>query len=115
MTRGCDVVKILLQKPGYSETVEITTSTSPVICSRLPTIIDTSKYTHLERLELAEDYRDHKLTLIDILIGSDHYWSIVTGDLIAGEHGPVAVSSKFSWLLSGPTDSRNCSNIFPPI
>ena len=112
MTKGCDVVKIPLQKPGYSEAVEITACTSPVICSRLPTIINTSKYTHLEGLELADDYMDHKSTSIDILIGSDHYWSIVTGDLIAAEHGPVAVCSKFGWLLSGPTDSRNCSNIF---
>lgn len=83
MTRRCDVVKILLQKPGYSEAVEITACTSPVICSRLPAIIDICKYTHLKGLELADDYRDHKSTSIDILIESDHYWSNATGNLIA--------------------------------
>ena len=65
----------------------------------------------LEGLELADGCSDHKAS-IDILIGSDHYWNIVTGDLITGDHGPVAVSSKLGWLLSGPIDSRTCSNIF---
>ena len=80
--------------------------------SRLHTIIDISKFTHLEGLELADNYRDHKSTSIHILIGSDHYWSIVTGNLTAGEHGPVAVSSTLGWLLSGPTESWNCNDIF---
>ena len=45
-----------------------------------------------------------KEDLIDILVGCNYYWSIVTGKLRRGdgEAGPVAVSSKFGWLLSGP-------------
>ena len=39
---------------------------------------------------------------IDILVGADHYWDIVTGDVIHGGNGPTAVSSKLGWrLLSG--------------
>ena len=37
-----------------------------------------------------------------MLIGSDHYWDIVIGDLKRSDTGPIAVSSKFGWLLSGP-------------
>jgi hypothetical protein len=39
---------------------------------------------------------------IDVLIGSDYYWDIVGGEMIRGQSGPVAISSKFGWLLSGP-------------
>jgi len=34
---------------------------------------------------------------IDVLIGSDHYRDIVTGDIIRGK-GPIEVHSKLGWL-----------------
>ena len=43
-TKGCDVVKLLLQRPGHLETIELTARTSPVVCSGLPTLIDVSKH-----------------------------------------------------------------------
>ena len=43
--------------------------------------------------------------VIDILVGSDYYWSIVTGEVIKAKTGLVAVNSKLGWLLSGPTDA----------
>ena len=40
---------------------------------------------------------------IDVLIGSDYHWDIVTEE-VAREHDKlVAVSSKFRWLVAGPT------------
>ena len=42
-----------------------------------------------------------------MLIGSDCYWDIVTGDIKRGNEGPTAVSSKFGWLLSGPVNAGN--------
>ena len=45
---------------------------------------------------------EHSSDNTDMLIGSDHYWDIVIGDLKHSDTGPVAVSSKFGWLLSGP-------------
>ena len=58
----------------------------------------------MDGVELADsDFHDphHQ---IDVLIGS---WNIVTGDTIVGNHGPVAISSKLGWLVSGPLDSYN--------
>ena len=91
--------------------LNITAYTSPIICSPLPTLINSEEYKHLDGLELADgNYHDsHKPT--DVLIGSDHYWSIVTGDLVVGSHGPVALSSKLGWLLSGPLDSHSVTVI----
>ena len=48
---------------------------------------------------------------INVLIGSDHYWSVVTGETIAGDTGPVAVSSRLGWLLSGPSDCSSIVNL----
>ena len=35
------------------------------------------------------------------MIGSDYYWDIVAGEVLRGD-GPIAVHSKFGWLLSRP-------------
>lgn len=42
---------------------------------------------------------------ISLLIGVNHYWVIVGNGIIRGP-GPVAVSSKIGYLLSGPTHSN---------
>ena len=41
---------------------------------------------------------------VDVLVGSDYYWSIVGSDTVRSDMGPVAVESKFGWVLSGPTN-----------
>ena len=43
---------------------------------------------------------------IDILIGSDFYFEILTGEVLRGDSGPVAVNSNFGWVVSGPTLER---------
>ena len=53
---------------------------------------------------------DHISNAVDILIGSDHYWDAVIGDVIRGKCGLVAVRSKFEWLLSGPARSTNAAS-----
>ena len=87
--------------------LNITVYSLPVICSTLPTLVSPQEYEHLDGLELADsDFHDphHQ---IDVLIGPKYYWNIVTGDTIVGNHGPVAISSKLGWLVSGPLDSYN--------
>ena len=93
------MVKLRLQKQGNEE-IEITALNFPVICSPLPAKVEIN-CPHLEGLELADNFDEHHES-IDILIGSDHYWEIVMGDIVKGKAGPTAVSSKLGWLLSGP-------------
>lgn len=99
--QNCEVYKFNIENKNGSEEVEITAINFPIICSPLNSKVNTN-YTHLEGLELADfgDDVDDSNT-IDILIGSDYYWDIVTGDVVKGESGPTAVSSKLGWLLSG--------------
>ena len=77
--------------------------TSPVICSSLPSLVNVSNYTHLKCLDLA-DSGSLRQGAIDILIGSDYYWQVVTGETVNGDSGPVAMSSIFGWLSSGPVN-----------
>ncbi|XP_065886645.1 uncharacterized protein [Dysidea avara] len=88
-------------KPGSDERIEVVAIGFPVICSSLPTQINLSHYTHLEGLELADNL-DQPKGEIDVLIGSDFYWNIVTEGLSYCDKGPIAINSKLGWLLSGP-------------
>ena len=101
-SQRCQVVTFPLRN-NNNEYMEISALNFPVICSPLPKRVDVNKYPHLQDLELA-DRSEIDQDAIDILVGPD-YWDIVTGNLIRGENCPIAVNSKFCWLLSGPTNS----------
>ena len=109
-TRTCDVVCLSLRRPEQPSTIEIMACTSPVICSSLPALVDVTKYPYLTDLELADSNCTDQTNNIDVLIGSNYYWSVVTGKLVKGNSGPVAMNSIFGWLLSGSVDS--CSSIY---
>ena len=63
-------------------------------------------FEHLKGLTLADE-NDGGPVEIEILIGLDNYWRIVTGQVVKGRNGPVAMASKFGYILSGPaTDTK---------
>ena len=41
---------------------------------------------------------------IEVLIGSDYYWSIATGQVKRGQNGPTAIETRLGWVLSGPVN-----------
>ena len=45
-----------------------------------------------------------------MLVGSDFYWQLTTGEMIRGEGGPVAINTKLEWVLSGPVNAREDDN-----
>ena len=98
----CDEVKIKLQaKP---ETIEISALTFAKICSPLSMKLDVDSYPHLRGLQLANSSLVNDIpTNIDILIGSDHYFDVVTDEICRGGKGPVAINTIFGWVISGPT------------
>jgi len=93
----CDVVKLCLETRD-NKLFELTALKFPAICSALPNKINVIDLPHLDGLELADQFDDNDS--IDVLIGSDYYWDIVSGETVKGENGPAAVSSKFGWFLS---------------
>ena len=67
-----------------------------------PHRVAVSQLPHVRGLPLAHPttYAE-PLFSIDILVGADHFWSIVTDKVVKGD-GPTAVSSRLGYLLSGP-------------
>ena len=81
----------------------------PLICQPLQgqTVSTTAKmYKHLQHLKLADFTSGENDSEVDILIGSDEYWKIVTGKIRQGDGGPTAVHTKLGWVLSGPTKGQ---------
>ena len=86
------------------EDIEIQVLSFPVICSPLQTAVVVDQYPHLRNLDVADEDTDKgRSDSIDILLGTDYYWQVVSGDIIRGDSGPVALNSHFGWLVSGPT------------
>ena len=44
-----------------------------------------------------------------MLIGSDHYWQLVTGTMVRGGDGPVAIHTRLGRVLTGPVSVNNGS------
>ena len=51
----------------------------------------TQCYDHLANLDLADSSKVGEELQIDVLIGSDHYWQLVTGQIIQGDSGPTVI------------------------
>ena len=73
-------------------------------------MVQVEKYPHLHGLQLADNYRGASKE-IDVLIGSNYYWNVVSGGAVRGDHGPITVNSKLGWLLSGAVDSNEASEL----
>lgn len=98
----CDVVRIGIQTIDGNNPFFLV----PIICepfSHQPVALCKTTYDHLAYLNLADCHEGHTEVKVDILIGSDHYWKIATGEVVRGDSGPTAISMHLGWVLSGPT------------
>ena len=99
-----DVVRLCVAT-GQREGVELSAFVVPIICDPLQNqsiseAIHT--YAHLRGLELADYGTGEDNVEVDILVGSDQYWSLVSGRVVRGKLGPAAIETKLGWVLSGP-------------
>ena len=70
----------------------------------LPMSCTVSIYLCLSELELANYSQKSSHNTIDVLVGSDFYWILVTGEILKTGNGPVSICIKLGWLLSGPAN-----------
>ena len=109
----CDVVKLLM-KTTYGDDLELEFLVVPLICEALSGQVITcalDNHPHLVGLDLAE-IGTGTTKKVDVLIGSDHYWKVVSGEIVRGSTGPTALKSRFGWILSGPLSGlMECSTI----
>ncbi len=99
-----DVVNFGIET-AYGPNIEVSAFVVPLICQPLKNqyVSSASKaYTHLANLHLADYSSGRNDAEVDILIGSDQYWKIVTGKTRKGESGPTAIQTRLGWVLSGP-------------
>lgn len=78
----------------------------PAICeplARQPVSACVRQYPHLQGLELADSSSTGSSMAVDVLIGSDYYWHLVTGSTCRGASAPIAIHTKLGWALSGPS------------
>ena len=71
-----------------------------------PISLSGEHYDHLIGLELADSADISDALEMDVLIGSDMYWSLVTGRITEGDNRPTAIHTKVGWVLSGPVDQQ---------
>ena len=64
-----------------------------------------STLPHLGSLPLAHPASGSTMFEVDVLIGADYFWLIVSDDIKRGP-GPTAVESRLGYLLSGPLRGR---------
>ena len=99
----CDTVVIGVQTKDGSR-VQLPMLTVPFICEPLshqPSICARESFDHLDGLELADPLPVDCQLRLNILVGSDHYWRIVTGEVKHGVSGPTAIDTILGWVLSG--------------
>ena len=65
-----------------------------------------SKY--INNLQLADDYTQKNDCNINVLIGLNHYYSVVSGRIRRAPEKPIALESMFGWVLV--SDSSNTSS-----
>lgn len=93
-----------LTEPDFDLTIKA--HILPKVTASLPTAsIMRQSWNHMDGITLADpDF--HKRGAIDMLLGADVYGHIIKEGLIKGPQGaPVAQSTRFGWILSGPTNS----------
>ena len=101
----CDIVSlgIALKNGGR---VELPFLSVPLICEPLtsqPILYANENYAHLADLDLADSACGDDHLDIDILVGSDHYWKLVTGEVIRKDK-----LSKPNWVGYFQVQLRDC-------
>ena len=108
--QSCDVVSVCLRSLNDDLNMYIKAFTIPTICSPIANQavnVASRSYSRLSDLPLADFCVAESDVDVDMLIGADYFWSIVTGVVRRGEEGPVAMETKLGWVLSGIV-SENC-------
>ena len=107
LKQPCNLVTLgIITRNGRS--LRINALVVPHICDAIhgqPPKVVMRQYPHLMDLDLADGGERVGMT-IDLLIGADHYWSMVSGKVRRGETGPIALDTRVGWVLSGPIENN---------
>jgi hypothetical protein len=106
-SRICGLTRLsLVLKSGESRQLvlySVPLISEPLTCH--PVSCCPENFDHLAGLDLADPSDGSTCLDVDLLIGSDQYWDLVTGETRRGKSGPVALNTELGWILSGPVAS----------
>ena len=105
-TQSVDVVHLCITNE-HGDDVQLSAFVIPLICDPLQSqsIVHASvTHAHLRGLKLADYSTGEDDIMVDILVGSDQYWQLVSGKVVRGDDGPTAIQTTLGWVLSGPTN-----------
>ncbi|XP_044573273.1 uncharacterized protein LOC123257597 [Drosophila ananassae] len=107
-TRGCSTISI--QSRISQDQLVVQAHVLGKITSSLERqAIDASALRVFNDLQLADSQFSTNAP-IDILLGSEHVWSVITGRKIYDDKGKlIAISSIFGWVITSLLSSRACS------
>ena len=89
------------------EANDMSAYTVPLICEALSghtVALTKNMYKHWHAIHLADYSTGAEPAELDMLIGSDQYWKIVTGEVRRGDSGPIAHYNRIGWVLSAPVE-----------
>ena len=92
----CNAVCFGVKLPDRKD-MKMSAYSVPLICEPLTgqtVTLARKMYKHLDGTHLADYSTGAEPAEVDILIGSDQYWQIVTGEVRRGESGPTALHTK---------------------
>ena len=92
-TKVCPIVHVGIRLKGYPNAA-LSLHVVPTICEPLSCQPITASAVAYKKLDLADSAELDSRLLVDILIGCDHYWDLVTGDICRGNDGLVAIHTK---------------------
>ena len=111
--KPCDVVTLgILTRSGPD--LKVNFFVVPHICDPLsvqPVSTCSEWDISLSNLDFADCCDGTEPLEVDLLIGSDVYWDIVTGEIVRGPDGLVAVNTRLGWVLSGPVQTTDVTSV----
>ena len=93
----CPIISVGVILKGYPSLLFIV----PTICEPLigqPIDVCIEQNPHLTGLELADWAVQGSKLEVDMLIGADHYWDLVTGAVYKNKGGPTAIQTLLGWV-----------------
>lgn len=102
-------MNLCLKNVDHGVTVTIIAHVVPMICSPLnyqEVQFAGKNNAHLKDIVFWECISEENF-VVDILIGVDQYRNIANGEARRGESGPVTMSTRSGWTLSGPVEIEN--------
>ena len=95
VTKLCETIMVVMKTKGGMDkeglVFVVTHIFEPIEAQ--PITVCVQDCEHLCQLKLGDSYSDSPAQ-VDVLIGSDYYWELTTGEIRCGNTGPVALSIK---------------------